>query len=312
MMKHIPLICRSATIFNRDGGLDENAYRQFLQQFIESGHGIYVGSAGSGEGHALTRDELKRLYAAAVAEAKGKIPVYANPPEQHTARMTLEHALIAAEAGAEVVNFYGPSAWHGFRPTDDEFLAFCDEVFTAFPHRAAIAPNPVIGYTPSPAVVAKVCQKYPQVIAINLAGLSDSYFVALQDALSCDVATYVPYSGSIETLALGAAGLLGAEANIIPKTYRNYLDLYAAGDLVGAAKIYAHLHRVTQFLEPWHRAAPKWIKMFLKTFKMPGGEGGLRAPYRMPNDAELTRFVEGIIKLDIPEINDRAKVAGLM
>jgi hypothetical protein len=35
--------------------------------------------------------------------------------------------------------------WPGFRPTDDEFLVLCDEVFTAFLHPAAIAPNPMIG-----------------------------------------------------------------------------------------------------------------------------------------------------------------------
>src|SRR5262249_19087715 len=110
-MKSIPLICRSATVFAPDGRFDEHTQRQFLQQFIESRHGIYVGSAGSGESHALTIDELKALYKAAVAECKGKIPVYANPPEQHTPAKTLEHSLIAAEAGAEVVNIYGPSSW---------------------------------------------------------------------------------------------------------------------------------------------------------------------------------------------------------
>jgi dihydrodipicolinate synthase/N-acetylneuraminate lyase len=310
-MNHIPLICRSATIFHRDGGLDENAYREFLQQFIESRHGIYVGSAASGEGHALNREELKSLYSAAVAEAKGKIPVYANPPEQHTARMTLEHAFIAADAGSEVVNFYGPSSWHGFTPTDDELLTFFDEVFTSFRHPAAIAPNPVMGYTPSPVIVAKICQKYPQVIAINLAGLSDSYFVELKNALKRELDIYVPYSSSMETLGLGAAGLLGAEANIIPRTYRNYLDLHAAGNLAGALKVYADLHRLTKYLKPWHSSSPRWIKMFFRAFKMPGGEGGARPPYRVPDETELARFTEGIIDLNIPEINDRAKLAGL-
>jgi dihydrodipicolinate synthase/N-acetylneuraminate lyase len=311
-MTAIPLICRSATIFSPDGGLDEDAQRQFLQQFIQSGHGIYVGSAGSGESHALTRDELKALYETAVAECKGKIPVYANPPEQHTAIKTLEHSLLAAEAGAEVVNIYGPAAWHGYRPTDEEFLAFCDEVLGNFNHPAALAPNPVIGYTPSPALVAKICEKYHQVVGINLAGLSDGYFVNLQRALTREVDIYVPFSSSMETLTLGAAGLLGAEANIIPKTFRQYLDMVAAGNLMAASMIYADLHRVIDYVKPWHRASPKWIKMFLRAFKLPGGEGGARKPYRMPDDAELGRFAAGLIKLDLPEINERAVAAGLV
>ncbi|HEY4202765.1 MAG TPA: dihydrodipicolinate synthase family protein [Devosiaceae bacterium] len=312
MAASIPLICRTATVFSPvDGSFDENAQRQFLQQFVGSRHGIYVGSAGSGESHSLTMDELKILYRAAVAECKGKIPVYANPPEQHTPAKTLEHSLLAAEAGVEVVNLYGPSSWHGYKPTDDELLAFFDEVLKDFNHPAAIAPNPVIGYTPSPAIVAKIVKQHPQIVAINLAGLGDNYFIELQRALTRDVAIYVPYGSSIETLTMGAAGLLGAEANIIPKTYRLYLDHVANGDFAAATEAYADLHRVTDYTKPWHRASPRWIKMFLKAFKCPGGEGGLRRPYSLPGDAEIQRFAQGLVALDVPEINELAATAGI-
>ena len=56
--------------------------------------------------------------------------------------------------------------------------------------------------------------------------MNDAYFVELKDALKRNVEIYVPYNSSIDMLALGATGLLGAEANIIPKTFRRYLDLY--------------------------------------------------------------------------------------
>ena len=51
--------------------------------------------------------------------------------------------------------------------------------------------------------------------------------------------------------------------------------------------------------------------MALKVFKLPGGEGGVRAPYLMPGEAERDRFAAGLIKLDVPEINELARAAGL-
>lgn len=310
-MSRLTLLCRSASTFAPGGGFDEAAHRQFLQQFIEARLGIYVGSAGSGEGLAMTADELRRMYRSAVAECKGKIPVNANPPEAHTARMAIEHSQLAADAGIEVVNIYGPAGWHGYTPTDAEFLAYYDQVFAAFRHPTAIAPNPLMGYTPSPSLIAKVADRHGQVVAINLAGQGDAYFIELKNALKRKVDIYVPYNGSMEALALGATGLLGAEANIVPNTFRRYLDCYSAGDIKGAAGVYGDLHRLTHYLKPWHHGSPKWIKMFMKAFKRPGGEGGLREPYRMPDEAEIRRFVDGLLRLDIAEINQRASAAGL-
>jgi len=310
-MSEINLLCRNATTFGANGiGIDEDAFRQHLHRFIESRLGLYVGSAGSGESHAMTREELATIYRIAVQEGKGKITVNANPPEQHTAAMTLEHSLLAAEAGVGIVNIYGPSSWHGFKPTDEEILAFYDDVFRQFPYPAAIAPNPIIGYTPSAELCAALCAKHHQIVAINLAGLAGSYFVRLKDVLPRDVDIFVPYQTALETLSLGARGLLGAEANIVPKTFRAYIDRYEAGDVAGAARVYAQLQKLTDYLKPWHRSSPKWIKMYLKVFGLPGGAGGLREPYRMPGDEELERFAQGLVALDIPEVNEHARQAG--
>ena len=61
-------------------------------------------------------------------------------------------------------------------------------------------------------MIAKLCERHEQVVAVNLAGLGDLYFVQLQNALTRDVDIYVPYVSALHTLSMGAAGLLGAEA----------------------------------------------------------------------------------------------------
>jgi hypothetical protein len=81
-------------------------------------------------------------------------------------------------------------------------------------------------------------------------------------------------------------------------------------DCVGeTTQIYADLHRFNRFVEHWRGA--RWQKMALKVFKLPGGEGGLRKPYLIPNDAEVERFTTGVLALGLAEIDELAQAAGL-
>lgn len=305
------LLCRNATTFTKTKQLDEEAFRRFLQRFVDAKLGVYLASGGSGESHALSRDELTRVYTIGVEVCKGKVPVNANPPEQHTAQATIEHAKLAIDAGIEVVNVYGPASWHGFRPTDAELTAYFDEVLAAIKHPVALAPNPTIGYTPQPAVLADICNRYSQVVAVNLRGVVDVYMINLKDAVKRDLEYYVPIAGSLNSFKLGATGLLGPEANIIPKTYRQYIDLYESGKLDELSIAYAQIQRFTQFVMKWHTSSPRWLKMAMKVLKLPGGEGGVRGPYKMGTDEEVQAFADGLLRLRLPEIDDLARAAGL-
>ena len=106
-MSELVILCRNATTFNTAGELDEDAFRQYLHRLVDSKIGVYLASGGSGEGHALTHEELGRVYRIGVETCKGKVQVNGNPPDQHTARATLEHALYAVACGVEIVNLYG-------------------------------------------------------------------------------------------------------------------------------------------------------------------------------------------------------------
>src|SRR5579883_2454240 len=203
-MAGMTLLCRNATTFTPAKELDEDAFRQFLQRFVDAKLGVYLASGGSGEGHLLTNDEIRRVYQIGVEICKGKVPVNANIPEQGTAQPSIEQAQLAMAAGVDVINLYGPISKHGYRPTDAELNAYFDEVLGAVQYPIALAPNPVMGYTPSPALIAAAANRWPQVVAVNLSGLGDTYFIALQDQLKRDVDIFVPVPGSLHMLTLGA------------------------------------------------------------------------------------------------------------
>jgi 4-hydroxy-tetrahydrodipicolinate synthase len=311
-MSNMTLLCRNATTFAPTGELDEDSFRQFLQRFVDAKLGVYLASGGSGEGHALTFDELRRVYRIGVEVCKGKVQVNSNQPEQHTAAASLAHAQLAVEAGVDVVNIYGPAGWHGFRPTDEEYLTYFDRILSQIKHPVALCPNPVLGYSTKPSVISAICDKYAQVVAINLSGISgDRYFINLKNVLRRDLEIYVAYPGSLHTLEMGATGLLGAEANFIPRTFRQYIDLYEARQFDKLGDVYANITRVSEFTEQWKASTPRWIKMAMRAFKLPGGAGGVREPYLMPSDAEVHKFTIGALNLNVPEINEMARAAGL-
>jgi 4-hydroxy-tetrahydrodipicolinate synthase len=310
-MSKLTLICRTATTFTPSGELDEKAFADFLQTLVDQGLGFYIASAGSGEGHALTREELRRVYEIGVEVGGGKVPVNANPPDQTTARGSIEHALIAAKAKVEVINIYGPASWHGYLPNDEEYTAYFDTIFAAVKHPVALAPNPILGYTPKPQVLADLCKRHSQVVAINLSGQGDTYFLQLRDCLTRDVPLYVQLVGSLNLLGLGAAGLLGAEANIIPATHRRYIDLYEAGKIAEMASLYSDIRRFCWYTSLIKGGSPRWLKMCMRALKLPGGEGGVREPYYPEKQAVYDKFIDGLLRLRIPEIDALAKKAGL-
>ena len=47
-MSRLTLMCRVATTFSKDGGIDETAQRAFLQRFVDAKLGVYLGSGGQG------------------------------------------------------------------------------------------------------------------------------------------------------------------------------------------------------------------------------------------------------------------------
>jgi dihydrodipicolinate synthase/N-acetylneuraminate lyase len=307
-MSQITILSRNCTTFSPTKELDEEAFRQSLQRFVDSRIVVFLASGGSGEANSLSVDEVRRIYAIGVDVCRGKIPVYANFPEVRSAAEAIAYAQLAVDAGVDMVNLYGPASLHGYRPTDAELNAYFDTVLSAVKHPVVVAPNPTQGYTPKPGLIAGVCDRFHQVEAVNLVGLAgDAYFLQLRELINRDVALNVPLPGSLNMLTLGATGLICNLSNIIPKTVRQYVDLYENGNFDELARVYADLERFNRYVEQWSGA--RWQKMALKVLKLPGGAGGLRLPYLMPPDDEVERFADGLFRLGLPEIDELAHAA---
>src|SRR5262249_30595886 len=166
-MPTVNLLARNCTLFTTTKALDEDAYRESLQRFVDFRIGPFLASGGSGEANSLSRDEVRRVYQLGVEVCRGKFRWYASRREVRSAQEAIAFSGLAIEAGVDIVNLYGPASLHGYRPTDAELTAYFDDVLTAIKHPVTLAPNPTQGYTPKAGLIADLCNLYPQVVSLT-------------------------------------------------------------------------------------------------------------------------------------------------
>jgi 4-hydroxy-tetrahydrodipicolinate synthase len=287
----------SATHFDAAGDLDEPAIRAHLQRFVDAGVGVYLGSGGAGEGHALTPEELSRLYRIGVDVCGGRVPVCANPPESRTAIEMFAKAQRAVEAGLDCVQLYALDAGHGMRPTQVEQELYYRSLLDELDHPVAISVHGYQGYlTPVP-MLRQLALDYPQLVAINVMVRPMNYFVELKDSLRADMDFYTIGYELVQGLSLGAAGCLSAEPNLAPELCASIIEHTLAGDIVRAGSAQADLIRLGSLVSNWAPSTARWVKMGLRVLGL--GNGVIRPPYVLPGEDDLAELARGLEKLDL-------------
>jgi 4-hydroxy-tetrahydrodipicolinate synthase len=296
----LTMFCMSATTFNEDGSLDEYALREHLRRLVAGRNGIYLGSGGAGEGHVLTVKELRRVYDIGVEEAKGKVPVHANPRESRSAAAMYEVAKEAVEAGVDVVQLYQLDGGHGMRPSQREQEAYWKELLDKINHPVAISIHIYAGYMATVPYLKELCGRYGQICAINVMVPANGYFIQLRDALPESVKLYTGLTQLGEVATLGAAGALLAENNIIPNICQRIADGYAAGDLAEVSEATRNVQRFNNIVSEWAPSTARWVKMAMRVLNL--GSGALRPPYLMPLEEDQRRMSASFDALMIREL----------
>jgi 4-hydroxy-tetrahydrodipicolinate synthase len=296
------VMCMAATPFAADGSLDEAALRVQLGRLADAGVGVYLGSGGAGEGHALSTTELDRLYRVGVETCRGRTPVFANPPEARTANEMLAKAMLAVHAGVDCVQIYALDAGHGMRPTEAEQNAYYRNLLDAIDHPVAISVHGYQGYlTPIP-LLRKLTVDYPQLVAINVMVRPFDYFVELKDSLRSGMSYYCISYELIQGLALGAAGCLSAEPNLAPSLCADIAARFDAGDIAGSGASQADLIRLGTLVNKWAPSTARWVKMGMKVLGL--GNGVLRPPYLLPGSDQQDEMLAGLRRLGLSPLSD--------
>ena len=296
------MFCMIATPLDDQERLDEAGFRSHLRRLAEAGIGVYLGSAGTGEGSALEPDELQSLYRIGVSELKGKVPVYANPREAHTAKQMHTIAKMAMDAGVDVVQLYQSQALHGNQVDPRELEGYYRYLLSRIDYPVALSIHSASGYLAPVELTAKLCNEYKQIVAVNLHGPATPYFVQLRDRVRPEVRLYGGSATLLTWLPLGANGCQAAEPNYAPKLCQSIVDYYMAGDMKKCGEAYSLMIRMMQALAvPGQAPGPsRTVKTVLKALGLPGGPA--KSPFKVLDDAAVERIRQNLKALKIPEL----------
>src|SRR5262244_1620679 len=152
------------TPFSPDDTIDEAALRAETRYLIETArvHGLAVGGS-TGEGHALTTDEVRRITAVVTEEARGRVPVIAGIITDSTAS-AVERGLAVKDLGVAALQV--TPVHYLFRPDDDAMLKHFDTL-------ASRTGLPIIIYNVvpwtylSPQLLDRIIRAVPGVIGVK-------------------------------------------------------------------------------------------------------------------------------------------------
>ncbi len=316
-MKQEPAVyCMSVTPFTASGTIDEDALRQHLARMVEAGVGVYLASPGSGEGHSLSRDELRLVYRLGVEICKGKVPTYANPPESRNAEEALAKAQIAIDSGVDVVQLYPVDGGHGMRPTEAEQEAYFRFLLDQIDHPVGLSVNYLAGGYGIPiGLFKRICADYRQIVLINVNQPPTSYLAELMDSVGPRIAFYTGAEMLAEALTLGAKGCLTGQANVVPYLIRSIGRHFKAGEIEACGRALTQLFRFNNVVGPFRLDltvqqlwSPRWIKAAMKVLGLPGhGEGRMRPPYLSPSNEDIEKLGVMLRALDLSGIEARAR-----
>jgi len=290
MLKRPPfgIIPAMVTPLTADDAINERALRRLATHLIDGGcHGLFaIGSQG--EFWAFSAEEKQRVWEIVVAEARGRVPVYAG-----TAAVTTREAIaltrLAEKAGADAVSVLTP---YFISPNDNELFDHYKAIAESTTLPVLLYSNPArTGVRLSTSLVARLAE------VPNIVGIKDStgdlelaaeYIRTAPEKFSVLMGRdTLIYAG----LLYGAKGAIAATANVKPRLVADIYDKFLAGDLEGA-------RRAQRALAPL-RLAFSWgtfpvvIKEALDLMGMEGGPS--RAPVG-PLTGEQRERLKGVLK----------------
>ena len=226
------------TPFSATGVIDEAAFRAQARFLLEAGvHGLAVGGS-TGEGHALSTEEVRRLTEIAVEEADGRVPVVAGVIVDST-RQAIERGGAAAGAGAAALQV--TPVHYLFRPDDTHMKEHFREMT-----EAVAAPVVIYNVVPwtylSPELLVEIMEEVPGVVGVkqsagDLKLLADLMATAPDRARIMSAVDALMYP----SFALGAHGAIAAILTAAPRALVELWDAVAAGEHGAALDLHGRL-----------------------------------------------------------------------
>lgn len=257
----------------RNGTVDEESFRNFIEWQIEQGINGLVPCGTTGESATLSHEEHQRVIEICVDQVKGRVPVLAGAGSNNTEE-AINLTKFAKKAGADGALLITP---YYNKPTQEglyrHFKAIAEAV--DFP----LVPYNVPGRTGCnmlPATVARLAKEIPTIVGIKEAtgSLTQGCEVLEQCPDSFAVLSGDDFT-ALPLMMMGGAGVISVTSNIAPAKMAAMCKAQKNGDYTEARKLHFELSAVhrAMFLEtnpiPVKTSAALMGKMTALEFRLP-------------------------------------------
>lgn len=216
----------------KNGAVDEEAYRAFIEWQIEQGIDGVVPCGTTGEAATLTHAEQGQVIKICVDQVKGRVPVIAGAGSNNTSE-AIELVVLAKQAGADAALIITP---YYNKPTPDGLVAH-------FKALAAEASMPFIlynvpgrtGQNVLPKTIARVVKKVSEVIGCKEATGDIKQGTELIELMGPD---FTVLSGDdftvLPLLAAGGHGTISVTSNVMPGKMSGMISAFNKRDTARA------------------------------------------------------------------------------
>lgn len=291
------------TPFDANGEVDLDAVATNASFLPGTGIGAIVSPSGTGEFFALTPEEARDVVAATVSVA-ADLPVIA--ASGFGPKLGAQMAQEAEEAGASAIMVVSP---YYAKPSADGLIEYYKQI-------ASGTSLPIVPYARdsalfTPAILTKLCEELPQIVAFKDGRADVRLFTQLRESVSAafgeDRLEWVGGSGDDLVgpyFAAGAVGYTSSLACFWPEASVELYRLASSGNFAGLADYHAQvvkpIYEMRQ-LKPGYEVSVMKAAMELLGYVA----GPSRAPLQNLNDEERNRLAEILRVLKVPTREDR-------
>ncbi len=238
----------------KNGKIDEEAYREFIEWQIVSGIDGLVPCGTTGESTTLSHAEHKQAIKICVEQTQKRVPIIAGTGSNNTTE-AIELTEFAKEIGVEAVLTITP---YYNKPTQDGMIAHFKAVADAvsIPFFVYNVPSRT-GVNILPKTLATMQKTVPELVGIKEATGSMQQASDIIELCGDD---FILLSGDdfsvLPLLSVGGKGVISVVSNIMPNEMSSLCSSFTKGDIATAQKLH-------------YKLAPLCRAMFMQTNPIP-------------------------------------------
>jgi len=228
--------CATAIVtpMNSDGSVNEQRFKELVEEQITSGIDALVVCGTTGESAVLTHEEHVRVIELAVEQNKGRVPIIAGTGSNDTAyavKLSKEAIELGADALLMVTPYYNKTSQAGLIAHYNYVADRVDAPIIVYnvPSRTGVNIKPETYLELS---------KHKNIVAVKEANGDISSVLKTISLCGDNLAVY---SGNddqtVPMMALGAKGVISVISNILPREYHDLTAACLAGDFKKATEM---------------------------------------------------------------------------